>query len=227
LNPDLNVELTPNLILLFYKSQNHSYIESHEVKENKILAGRPLTKKVLMAMMQECSSSMYKQMGFKGIVPVNFMYYNMNPVIPHLIWKVPASKRKLFFSKDMNIPSGVAEVPNLIFEVDNGSFNVFAYKEYVKENTQLYLAPFQNVSSNGTVCTGDVKIKDSFDYIEQMMAHYEDVFFRSEFSGVIDQTEYDGKLNLQTLWHQQIVHKTPFPYEILEKSRIKLKSLLS
>jgi len=131
----------------------------------------------------------------------------------------------LYFANSLNIPNGEYYVPGLVWRVRGESLRMFAYRaKRLSGKTQLYSAPFFNVSStDGGVCLGNAKLK----YPENLSFHnfikyWEEKFFLSEFSHVLDSNPTKTNLVLVLLNSKEAFDNA----ELIPVKKLKLKNLL-
>jgi PRTRC genetic system protein B len=214
--------------IIVHKSDSDYFIESSEIAkiDGKYMTTgyKPLKVDTLKAIAFHFAAEKVNILQFDSFIPDNILYYNCTFNSNTVIWFSPKRKQHLFFKKGLTIPGGIAEVPNLIFKVNHNNLSVWAVLEKPTARTELYQAPFHNVNSSGQVCLGNVKIKERFSCIEELITQYETAFWKSEFSEVHG-TPIKGNINL--LWKDLIVNQKPFPEEVLIKTQLKAGDLTS
>ena len=97
-----------------------------------------------------------------------------------MIWYTKAGKRQLYFSENLEIQSGTAEVPAMLWLATQRSLKIFALSSNRRptEKTSLFYAPFFNVYENGNVCMGTVNIDiQNSASVEEFMEKWEDYFY--------------------------------------------------
>ena len=137
-------------------------------------------------------------------------------------------KRQLYFTENLEIPNGMAEVPAMLWFANKRSLKIFALANSRRptEKTELFYAPFFNVYEDGNVCMGtvDVNIQNS-NYIEEFIEKWEDYFFNSYFSHLMNEhNPING--NCVNLWKSLINTEKQFPKEALKQANRTLKNLL-
>lgn len=217
----LNSPFVPTHCLVVYeeKERNEVYIEHHRIKDGITREGKPLTKKELRGLLETCSKDLPKQLT-QQYINYNLLYYNGDAISPEVIWKVPSKKRIIYFSKSLELPEGKVTMPNLLFKVKNDTLSIVAYQRWRNNDTVLFQAPFHNVSRN-EVCLGNVDRKKEFSTLEELMIHYQALFFKSEFS-------HSGDINeewLNNFWKPLINKESKFPYEQLTKLTLTVDDL--
>lgn len=139
------------------------------------------------------------------------------------VWKVKGTTRVLVYgSKHYHIP-----FPDLIFKirVNRGSIvdkQCFAVKEGDKS---LYQYPFGNVSNNGYICTGNIKVEGLSEAVEN--------FSEDFFLGKTNNDYYgDGKGRIKPACSQEklldkLEKLDAFPEKWLVKTKLKMNDILT
>ncbi|MCX6164450.1 MAG: hypothetical protein NTU73_06250 [Ignavibacteriae bacterium] len=211
--------MKPKQALIIYGSGE--YIEICDIKDRKILDGKPLSIKALRKISELVNST--DDIKLRGLIPETLLYFRLKPL--KLIWASSPGIKQLYFRKDLKIPSGKAAVPPLIFSVNDGQLYMFSFKEFKGLDTELFLSPFHNTDSNGYVCMGNAKRRKNNKYIEDEMKSWDESFWHSEFSEVHGSPL--GKKNLNLFWKDMIEKQTKvFPLKMLQKSNKTIKNLL-
>ncbi len=223
----------PKSALVFYKSRGldaDMYVEHFDMDSfgNPVNA-HPLTVKEAQALAMALSTE--KDTAFlkaKGVMPANIL--NINPIEDSgtLVWHTKRQKRQLYFAENLGLPSGMANVPAMVWKASRNTVAVFAVRSdrRPKENTPLYHAPFFNVYDDGNVCMGtvDIDIENSAS-AEEFMRAWETYFFNSYFTHLLgDGNRVVG--NCVALWKSLVGTDGRFPKDILRKNYKKLKNLL-
>jgi PRTRC genetic system protein B len=139
----------------------------------------------------------------------------------------------MYFNKNLKIPNGEYHIPGLVWQVKGESLSLFAYKtKRLTAGAQLHSAPFFNVDSkNGNVCLGNAELKQPewlVSHVEPKLTyqmftkHWEDMFFLSEFSHVLNGNPTKTNLVLATLKSKQAFDNA----ELLPVKKLKLKNLM-
>jgi len=136
-------------------------------------------------------------------------------------------KKQLYFTENLEISNGRAEVPAMLWFANKRSLKIFALSSNQRptEKTSLFYAPFFNVYENGNVCMGtvDVHIQNSTS-LEEYIKNWENYFFNSYFSHLMNEhNPING--NCVSLWKSLINTDKPFPKEILRTANRTLKNL--
>ncbi|MRJ09334.1 PRTRC system protein B [Ornithobacterium rhinotracheale] len=162
----------------------------------------------------------------KGIIPTNVLHINPSKK-GSLIWYTKAQKRTLYFVESLEIPSGTAYTPPLLWKATKQSLSIYALKSNRRpqEHTKLYYAPFFNVYENSNVCMGSVNIdiKETTS-LEDFIQAWETYFFESYFSHLQNFNPING--NCVSIWKQIINTDKPFPTKELKENSKTLKDIL-
>lgn len=115
------------------------------------------------------------------LLPENVLTFSPS----HLIWWVPATKRRVFFNTK-ELGNRTAEVPHppLLFTIVGGAWSVYALTENKRPSKESIVchAPYFNVYDGGNICAGTADIPKILtpDSIQQ----WEKAFFDSEFTHI-------------------------------------------
>lgn len=226
----------PKSALVFYQpNEKHrdSYVEHFDMDKNGNPANaHPLTereakvlaKALLINTKKEKNKDFLKP---KGILSINILQINPSEN-GSVLWYTKSMKRPLYFSENLEIPNGIAEVPAMLWYANKRSLTLFALSNNRRptEKTVLYHAPFFNVYENGKVCMGtvDVNIQNSAS-VEEFTKKWEEYFFNSYFSHLMNEHN-PIKGNCVNLWKNLIQSQEKFPNDVLIKTNLTLKNLL-
>ncbi|HEV2353266.1 MAG TPA: PRTRC system protein B [Puia sp.] len=228
----------PEHLLVFYKNDNKNncryYVEAFQLdSDGHPLAPHPLSEteaRQLAKQLQQSDGPQQKAhfLHAEGLFPTNLLFTRQNPE-PLAVWYTPAMVAPLLFQKSLNIPSGPAAIPPLIWKATTKSLSVYAYKEDIRPTmtTRLYHAPFFNFYESGQVCMGTVQVAIPADCsLEKFMALWEGYFFGSYFAHLlIDNSPVEG--NIIELWKSLVGTGQPFPLDKLKPSSVTLKQLIA
>ena len=227
----------PTTALVFYQTDERNketYVEYFDMdKSGKPINAHPLTereaetlaKALIVKTQKEKNQDFLKP---KGILPTHILQINPNAENGSAIWYTKSMKRQLYFTENLEIPNGMAEVPAMLWFANKRSLKIFALANSRRptEKTELFYAPFFNVYEDGNVCMGtvDVNIQNS-NYIEEFIEKWEDYFFNSYFSHLMNEhNPING--NCVNLWKSLINTEKQFPKEALKQANRTLKNLL-
>ncbi|RPD43072.1 hypothetical protein [Chitinophaga barathri] len=141
------------------------------------------------------------------------------------IWYTPAAIRPLHFIDGLNIESRNYPVPALLWSASGNRLRIFALtgQEPPDLDTQLYHAPFLNVSDEGNVCMGNAGIDlEACANLQKTMDAWERHFFGSLFSHSNRKAGPDPT----TIWQSIAADATSFPPAKLQLTRFTLNQLL-
>jgi PRTRC genetic system protein B len=225
----------PKSALVFYETIGTStdvYVEHFDMdKQGNPINAHPLTEREAKVLAKALQSEKDRDKAFlksNGILPTNILHINPNTDKGAVLWYTKAKKRQLYFVSGLDIPSGMANVPPMVWYANKNSLWVFALASERRptEKTPLYGAPFFNIYEDGRVCMGSVtiNIKNSAS-VEEFVGAWEDYFFNSYFSHLLGNNS-PIKGNCVNLWKDLVQTGKPFPKEILKKNNKTLKNLL-
>lgn len=219
----MSEEYIPKQAIINYTSKNgeEHYLESHDIWRNKegnyvLLEGKTMKLKTIQNLAYALTKQNTTPLYSKGLLPDNLIYFNQSFGSNIIAWFVPSSKHPLFFTKDLNIPSGQVYSPALLFILNGETLSVFAMKENKNPDncTQLYHAPFHNIYRDGEVCLGNAKKPNpKLNCFDEIITAWENAFWTSEFSHLIQESPV--KSNLNTLYKRLIKSQEKFPLDEL------------
>lgn len=200
----------PRLAIIAHSTGNEWYLESHVINEKgQLLEGKPLQQETIQGIVDTFFDERQNSVQFGGVIPYNLIRFDVLPGGQYsMMWYRPEEQRQLFFSASLNLPSGKAWVPALLYQVTRRSLSVYALasNERPDEKTKLFQAPFHNVHNDGSVCLGSAKVKKPVEKsYAAAMKYWEDMFWFSEFSH-LNGTTNPAKTNINSLW-KKMVHK--------------------
>lgn len=97
----------------------------------------------------------------------------------------PPGRRRMYFTKGLNIENGEFNLPGIIYVVERGGLNVFAFKgERPSMDDRLCKAPYFNVNAtSGSVCLGNASLQiPEAPTFDRWLEYWEKRFWMSEFS---------------------------------------------
>ena len=104
--------------------------------------------------------------------------------VGYMVWWVKPARRTVWFKCEEMGPEQSGEVPNpgLIMAVTPSSWYLWAVKGAGRPtlNTKLYQAPYFNVYSTGSLCTGSIAMPRDTDFFN--IGKWEQAFFASFFT---------------------------------------------
>ena len=194
---------------LNYHHRFQSYVTVHDIVDDVIAAGKPITRTSLLKI---CALVMPQLKQPPAYLPPDVLAYS--PTDELILWWTPAGTRKVLFRND-KVESGKAPLPPLVFAAERHTLRVWALAENARPTpkTVLYNPPFFNTTAHGT-CMGDVSLphKASPDTYKD----WEDRFFRSYFTH--EGVNTIKGIGLTTLWQRLTAGKyKTFPTNCLTK----------
>ena len=216
----------------FIEGNHNVYVESHDIDENgSPVNAHPLSINEAAELAESLTTSPEMKQEFlqpKGLLPENVLRINCGKN-GFALWYTPAQKVQLFFTDKLNISSGKAALPALVWKATKSSLYIYALKENKKPNlkTSLHYAPFFNIYKDGKVCMGTVDIElNNRTRLEDFIQGWQHYFFNSYFSHLLD--DYcPVSMNIIQLWQQQVNGRKKFPVDVLIKTNKTIKDLLS
>lgn len=187
---------------------NDCYLESHVINDKgQLLEGKPLKQETIQGMVDVFFDERQNKTKFGGLVPENLIKFEVLPGGHYeMMWYRPEEQRVIHFSDALNLPSGKAWMPALIYHVERRALSIYALisNDRPSEKTPLYRAPFHNTGQDGNVCLGSAKVKAPADHTYgAAMKYWEDVFWLSEFTHLAGATN-PTKTNINSLWKKLI-----------------------
>ncbi len=226
----------PTSALVFYQTNERiieTYVEYFDMDKNgNPINAHPLTEKEAKSLVKALNTKTQKEKSKdflkpKGILPTNILQINPREN-GSVLWFTKSRKQQLYFTENLEISNGRAEVPAMLWFANKRSLKIFALSSNQRptEKTPLFYAPFFNVYENGNVCMGtvDVHIQNSTS-LEVFIKNWEDYFFNSYFSHLMNEHN-PIKGNCVNLWKSLINVDKTFPKEALKKANRTLKSLI-
>lgn len=236
-------DITQNFGTLFYpisamvvyqskEKDNATYIEHFDMDKNgNPVNAHPLTvreAKTLVRALNTDTTENKTLLNCKGILPTNILRVDQREN-GSVVWFTKTRKVKMHFVDKLEIPSGIAEIPALLWYASKNILRVFALTSNRRPNekTLLFHAPFFNMYKDSHVCMGtvNVNIKKTIS-VEEFIQIWEDSFFNSYFSHLINEhNPIDG--NCVSLWKELVGTNKAFPKVVLKNTGQTLKDLLS
>ncbi len=205
----------------FDMDKNGNPINAHPLSERE---AETLAKALTVKTKKEKSQDFLKP---KGILPTYILHINPSEN-GSVLWFTESMKRQLFFTENLGISNGTAEIPAMLWLANKRSLKIFALSSNRRptEKTHLFYAPFFNVYEDGNVCMGtvDVHIQNSTS-LEEFTKKWENYFFNSYFSHLMNEhNPING--NCVSIWKSLINTQKQFPKEALKQANRTLKNLL-
>ena len=185
---DFGVLYHPTTALVFYQNDERNketYVEFFDMDNNgNPINAHPLTEREANELVNALNTKTSKEKSKdflkpKGILPINILQINPSEN-GSVLWFTKSRKQQLYFTKNLEISNGRAEVPAMLWFANKRNLKIFALSSNRRptEKTPLFYAPFFNVYENGNVCMGtvDVHIQNSTS-LEEFIKNWEDYFF--------------------------------------------------
>ncbi len=184
LTMEINSTIYPKAVLVAYTSADDKkhFLELRDIdRDGKMSEGRPVT----VGFMNELTSAysgIYDGVP-NGLIPSNLLYCDPRKGSEKYVWYNPPQKRMMFFVERLNIENAEYNIPGVIYEAIGQKLNIYAFKGDVPApETQLYAAPFFNVSAR-SVCIGTADIeKPVRPTFLSLLEYLEKRFWLTEFS---------------------------------------------
>lgn len=184
LTQSINCTLFPRAVLIAYASEHgrQHFLEMRAIDMNgRMGEGCPVTVDFMNELARSYSET---QNGVPyGKIPPNLLYADSRKGSEKYIWYNPPRKRMMFFSENLKIENAEYNLPGVIYEAGEQKLNIYAYKgETPDANTELYSAPFFNVT-RASVCLGSARIHKPDDLTYgRLLEYWEKKFWLTEFS---------------------------------------------
>lgn len=224
----------PSKALVIYQPLNEQdgvYVEAYDIHEDgSPINAHPLSQLETIALAKCLNTANEVQTSYlecKGLLPDKLLC--LNPRLGYAVWHTPEQAVNLYFSENLTIPCGMANVPAMVWKADRDKLSVHALRNTrkPKPDTHLYHAPFFNVFSTGSVCLGTAEMDlCSVDGLEDFMNSWEQVFWNSYFSH-LNGAHSPVSCNIVQLWQDLVATGKQFPTEVLKKSGATLKELIA
>jgi len=213
----------PTAALIVYQNRNaEKYLEVCKIgKDGRIGSAKPVSIDFMISLCESFSET-YSQTP-SGIIPSNMLYSDSRKGKEIFVWSNPPQKRKMYFTKSLSIKNAEYNVPGVVYVVKGEDLDIYAYKgKKLTMRTKLYKAPFFNVTSKDVCLSGNDKELDDNPTFSDLMEHWENRFWNSEFSHLGGNTN-PTKSNLVTVTKSaknkpfDEMQLIPFPKLTLEK----------
>lgn len=184
LTQEIHMRMCPKAALIAYaceKGDNY-FLEMRAINKNgRMSEGRPVTVDFMNELVKNYSEIQSDTP--RGRIPKNLLYCDTRKGSEKYIWYNPPRKRMMYFVEKLNMENSEYYIPGIIYEAGEHGMNIYAYVDNIlTENSQLYRAPFFNVSG-ASVCLGLAKIeRPSSPTYESILEYWEKKFWLTEFS---------------------------------------------
>ena len=218
--------MRPSAALIAYVCEDYYnkeyYLEIRKINKDGLMGtAKPVSHKFVQSLIENFSTNALSIP--HGEIPEGLLYADVRQ--GKYVWNLPSCRRYLYFKSNLNIPNGEYCLPSLVWVVEHNSLSMFAYKaKRLTPNTQLYAAPFFNVSSkDGKVCLGSARLKlpEKLTFVNYIK-YWEDKFFLSEFTHILGTSPV--KNNLVIVFKNSV--NSFDNNELIPVKKLKLKNLL-
>lgn len=229
---DNKPDFRPECALIVYSSNNEYYIEENELLLNKETqqyvfgAAKPLSMKKAKTIFSGISEKSTNSFKSSGIMPTNVISVDFSSDSYKLYWVVESHENTMKIDFNKFKLDSVVTYPKLLFKLSkNSGLNVYALKnEEITNDTMVYMSPFPNVSSNGSVCMGNVKINRNKSEISEIMKDVQQKFFGSVFTHLNNNKV--ATVDVYSYWKKASKNRFPFKEEILIESGKTIKEII-
>lgn len=217
----------PTSALLFYGGDEGTYVEHFDIDHN----GRPINAHPLTVGEAERLATSLRVADRYATLTTGIMGANIlsvDALACRVAWYTKASPRQLYFAHGLDIPSGTANVPALLWVADRRELRIYALANDRRptERSVLYCAPFFNIYHDGRVCMGTVSINiPTGASLSDFTDTWERYFFQSYFSHLMG--GYNPVIgNCAGIWSALIGSREKFPRKALRRCAMDIKKLL-
>jgi len=224
-------EYRPELAFVFYKERSYlnarAYVMQHDVLRNKNSFSLGAGKAVSVRQMDAVFAAMrHDQQQKMELIPDGLLAYNS--ANKHMVWYQPQVVDEMFLLCEGATKRVVTCWPAMLFAVTGKTMYCFALPRNERPNgeTALMYAPFGNIYSKGSLCTGNAILPKmgGLDSVEQ----WNGVFYRTAFShpnGNHQMLTGVNRHNISRWWANRDGVKR-FPYAKLINAGITLNGLI-
>jgi PRTRC genetic system protein B len=201
--------------LLIYQEGRRSFITRHEVVAQKqgppvLGVAQPLTTAFVSHLAESLGGSAAAE-----VLPESILAKSDRMIA----WWTPRRRRRMFYEnaegKMLNLSGRVFPQPPLVWKVIHGSLSIRALAENKRPNAEskLAVAPFWNLSDDGSVCLGSMRCPESTSV--GSIEGWEKGFYESAFThaNVGRLTRLGG--GHDALWNEMAGKRCPFPSDAL------------
>ena len=214
--------MKPQMAIIVNRVGSSFYLERRDIVNGEMRAAIPLTKECIKEIANTFTSE--KEEIIHGNIPSKMLYADCRRGRERYAWYRPAEERQMYFTKKLNIKTGKMQIPGILYSVTGNLLSVYVFKGRQPKD-KLYKAPFFNVHDSGSVCLGNAKLKKPKELTYESVMHYwEELFWKSEFAGLLGTNPIKG--NLTTITRQCIKTGCKFPEDVLLPAKITFKKVV-
>jgi PRTRC genetic system protein B len=201
--------------LLVYHGNQTTFVTKHEVATQQSAAptlgpAQPLTVAFVESLVRSLGGGAAAE-----VFPENILAKSDRMIA----WWTPAQRRQMFYQhsegKAADLNGRIFPQPPLVWRVADGQLRIRALTENKRPDakTKLTVAPYWNLSDNGTVCTGSMRRPGSASVAA--ISDWERGFYESAFThaNVGRLTRYKG--GFEGLWNGLTAKRRLFPLDSL------------
>ncbi|HWB27500.1 MAG TPA: hypothetical protein VG738_18620 [Chitinophagaceae bacterium] len=226
----------PVKALVIYQSSaqdnENVFVEAYDMnKQGKPVNAHPLSIIETMKLAESLNTGLQLRNNYlksSGLLPDKVLYINPSQN-GFAIWYTPEQEVELLFIDTLNIPSGKAFVPPLIWKAGKEELEIYAFKSKSKPaaKTTLFRAPFFNLHASHKVCMGTVDTgMENIHSLEDFIRRWEQCYWNSYFSHMLTGTS-PVKGNIVQLWQTLMNGHEKFPLDVLITANKTIKDLLT
>ena len=179
----------PRAVLVAYKYEDGPYgkrqkyhLELRPVnRDGKMGAAVPVSHEFMNTLVENYSVEM-NGMPY-GQIPPGLLWCDTRRGHEKYVWYNPPGRRRMYFTKGLNIENGEFNLPGIIYVMERGGLNVFAFKgERPGMDDRLCKAPYFNVNAtSGSVCLGNASLQiPEAPTFDRWLEYWEKRFWMSE-----------------------------------------------
>lgn len=204
-------DYTPKKAIFIYQNEaNNTHLRTHDlhIQNNRAVLGegRSMSEGAIKAFVADLGKGLIAKRG--GILPQRVLSVRPNG---DMLWWVKAERRELKTHECLEVKSGIAPFPALLFALKGQKLMAFALKanKVPTEETHLYRLPLWNLMGDKeSMCMGSADFLGDGTYRE-IIEKAEDGFFHSQFSHNNEDTCKSGSIS--KMWNRLVNTDKQFP----------------
>jgi PRTRC genetic system protein B len=223
----------PSQLIVVYNNGEEYYMEAATIgKQNKPGPFEPMKVEAFTEIAAALSKKHIVEFNSQEALPENILYNCQVPGRMNIIWYLLRPTRKIIFAKGITnkakkitLKNETMKLPSIIFQYKNNGLSIYCFKENKRPDstTKLFMAPFMNTSTEGSICLGNAQINRDTRSLSTFIRGCEHAFFDSQFthtSGNVTKRDYITVI-------QEAIKKKEFPLKDLIQTHKTLNTLLS
>lgn len=202
------------------------HVGYHTYDQKTLSNSEPLTEQTAKSLFNFLFDQDFAQnFFFKNIIPNNILKYKETKKL--VIWYTKPNSKHLQFDATLPIQDGTYPIPYLIWKLEGNQLKIYASnKEPNKENTNLFHAPFLNISENREVCMGTANFTSKSNDYSKIIEKVENGFFNSIFTHTNHDNILANKESIVKMYNEQSnQNNKSFQYELLNPIKTTLKDI--